>query len=217
MSLFRRKAEMVDSDSALPGRSTRMPLAAQHFVLSSPLTPPFPAGTVEAQFGMGCFWGAERLFWKIPGVVSTSVGYAGGYTPNPSYEEVCSGETGHLEAVEIRYDSTRISYGQLLDVFWQNIDPTDAWGQFADQGSQYQTAVFCHTAEQAAEARASLAALAASGTFERPLVTQIREAAPFYPAEDHHQDYYLKQPQRYQGYKEGSGRAGFLRRIWGGH
>jgi methionine-S-sulfoxide reductase len=168
-----------------------------------------------ATFAGGCFWCMEPPFEQLEGVLAVTSGYTGGDVPHPSYEQVCSGETRHLEAIQVEYDSTRISYAQLLEVFWQNIDPTDAWGQFADQGSQYRTAVFCHTPAQRAEAQASKEALAASGTFDRPIVTEIRDATPFYPAEDHHQDYYRKQPLRYQGYKEGSGRAGFLRRVWG--
>ncbi len=167
-----------------------------------------------ATFAGGCFWCMEPPFERLEGVLAVESGYSGGRVENPSYDEVCAGGTGHLEVVQVRFDSSKVSYGQLLEVFWQNIDPTDAWGQFADQGSQYRTAIFCHTPEQRLEAQASKEALAAAGTFERPIVTEIRDAALFYPAEDHHQDYYRKEPERYQGYKEGSGRAGFLRRIW---
>jgi peptide methionine sulfoxide reductase msrA/msrB len=175
-----------------------------------------PPGEALATFAGGCFWCMEPPFEALPGVREVLSGYTGGHVADPSYDEVCSGETGHLEAVQVRFDPAQLSYDSLLAVFWRNIDPTDAWGQFADKGSQYRTAIFCHTPEQRAAAQASKEALAASGVFERPIVTEIRDAAPFYPAEDYHQDYHLKQPQRYQGYKEGSGRAGFLRRLWGG-
>jgi peptide-methionine (S)-S-oxide reductase len=201
MSLFRRKAEMVDPDSALPGRSTRMPLAAQHFVLSSPLTPPFPAGTVEAQFGMGCFWGAERLFWKIPGVVSTSVGYAGGYTPNPSYEEVCSGRTGHTEIVRVFFDPAQVSYDALLKAFWERHDPTQGLRQGNDIGSQYRSAIYCIDDAQ------MMAAEASRERYQRSLdaaklgsiTTEIRPAPEFFAAEDYHQQYLAKNPDGYCG------------------
>lgn len=201
MSLFRRKAEMVDPDSALPGRSTRMPLAAQHFVLSSPLTPPFPAGTVEAQFGMGCFWGAERLFWKIPGVLSTSVGYAGGYTPNPSYEEVCSGRTGHTEIVRVFFDPAQVSYDALLKAFWERHDPTQGLRQGNDIGSQYRSAIYCIDDAQMTAAEAS------RERYQRNLdaaklgsiTTEIRPAPEFFAAEDYHQQYLAKNPDGYCG------------------
>lgn len=201
MSLFRRKAEMVDPDSALPGRSTRMPLAAQHFVLRSPLTPPFPAGTVEAQFGMGCFWGAERLFWTIPGVLSTSVGYAGGYTPNPSYEEVCSGRTGHTELVRVFFDPAQVSYDALLKIFWERHDPTQGLRQGNDIGSQYRSAIYCLDDAQMTAAEASCA------RFQRgldaaklgPITTEIRPAPEFFAAEDYHQQYLAKNPDGYCG------------------
>ena len=183
--------------------------------VSRPAAPQPGPGQALATFAGGCFWCMEPPFEKLEGVVSVTSGYTGGHVPNPSYQEVCEGGTGHLEAVQILYDTTRIGYDRLLEVFWQNIDPTDAWGQFADHGSQYHTAVFYHTPAQRGAAEASKAAQAASGVFERPIVTTIRDAAPFYPAEDYHQDYHLKQPERYQNYKDGSGRAGFLKRVWG--
>jgi peptide-methionine (S)-S-oxide reductase len=201
MSLFRRKAEMVDSDSALPGRSTRMPLAAQHFVLSSPLTPPFPAGTVEAQFGMGCFWGAERLFWKIPGVVSTSVGYAGGYTPNPSYEEVCSGRTGHTEIVRVFFDPAQVSYDALLKAFWERHDPTQGLRQGNDIGSQYRSAIYCIDDAQMTAAEASRERYQRSLDAAKlgSITTEIRPAPEFFAAEDYHQQYLAKNPDGYCG------------------
>jgi peptide-methionine (S)-S-oxide reductase len=201
MSLFRRKAEMVDPDSALPGRSTRMPLAAQHFVLRSPLTPPFPAGVVEAQFGMGCFWGAERLFWKIPGVVSTSVGYAGGYTPNPTYEEVCSGRTGHTEIVRVFFDPAQVSYDALLKTFWERHDPTQGLRQGNDIGSQYRSAIYCIDEAQmsAAEASRERYQRGLDAAKLGPITTEIRPAPEFFAAEDYHQQYLAKNPDGYCG------------------
>jgi peptide-methionine (S)-S-oxide reductase len=201
MSLFRRKAEMVDPDNALPGRSTRMPLAAQHFVLRSPLTPPFPAGVVEAQFAMGCFWGAERLFWKIPGVVSTSVGYAGGYTPNPTYEEVCSGRTGHTELVRVFFDPARVSYDALLKTFWERHDPTQGLRQGNDIGSQYRSAIYCIDEAQmtAAEASRERYQRGLDAAKLGPITTEIRPAPEFFAAEDYHQQYLAKNPDGYCG------------------
>jgi len=201
MSLFRRKAEMVDPDNALPGRSTRMPLAAQHFVLRSPLTPPFPAGVVEAQFAMGCFWGAERLFWKIPGVVSTSVGYAGGYTPNPTYEEVCSGRTGHTELVRVFFDPAQVSYDALLKTFWERHDPTQGLRQGNDIGSQYRSAIYCIDEAQmtAAEASRERYQRGLDAAKLGPITTEIRPAPEFFAAEDYHQQYLAKNPDGYCG------------------
>ena len=201
MSLFRRKAEMVDPDSALPGRSTRMPLAAQHYVLRSPLTPPFPAGVVEAQFAMGCFWGAERLFWKIPGVVSTSVGYAGGYTPNPTYEEVCSGRTGHTELVRVFFDPARVSYDALLKTFWERHDPTQGLRQGNDIGSQYRSAIYCIDDAQmtAAEASRERYQRGLDAAKLGPITTEICPAPEFFAAEDYHQQYLAKNPDGYCG------------------
>jgi peptide-methionine (S)-S-oxide reductase len=201
MSLFRRKAEMVDPDNALPGRSTRMPLAAQHYVLRSPLTPPFPAGVVEAQFAMGCFWGAERLFWKIPGVVSTSVGYAGGYTPNPTYEEVCSGRTGHTEIVRVFFDPAQVSYDALLKTFWERHDPTQGLRQGNDIGSQYRSAIYCIDEAQmtAAEASRERYQRGLDAAKLGPITTEIRPAPEFFAAEDYHQQYLAKNPDGYCG------------------
>jgi peptide-methionine (S)-S-oxide reductase len=201
MSLFRRKAEMVDPDSALPGRSTRMPLAAQHYVLRSPLTPPFPAGVVEAQFAMGCFWGAERLFWKIPGVVSTSVGYAGGYTPNPTYEEVCSGRTGHTEIVRVFFDPAQVSYDALLKTFWERHDPTQGLRQGNDIGSQYRSAIYCIDDAQmtAAEASRERYQRGLDAAKLGPITTEICPAPEFFAAEDYHQQYLAKNPDGYCG------------------
>jgi peptide-methionine (S)-S-oxide reductase len=201
MSLFRRKAEMVDPENALPGRSTRMPLAAKHVVLGSPLAPPFPAGVVEAQFAMGCFWGAERLFWKIPGVVSTSVGYAGGYTPNPTYEEVCSGRTGHTELVRVFFDPAQVSYDALLKTFWERHDPTQGLRQGNDIGSQYRSAIYCIDDAQmtAAEASRERYQRGLDAAKLGPITTEIRPAPEFFAAEDYHQQYLAKNPDGYCG------------------
>jgi peptide-methionine (S)-S-oxide reductase len=201
MSLFRRKAEMVDPENALPGRASRMPIAAKHVVLGSPLAPPFPAGIVEAQFGMGCFWGAERLFWKIPGVVSTSVGYAGGYTPNPSYEEVCSGRTGHTELVRVFFDPAQVSYDALLKTFWERHDPTQGLRQGNDIGSQYRSAIYCIDDAQmtAAEASRERYQRGLDAAKLGPITTEIRPAPEFFYAEDYHQQYLAKNPDGYCG------------------
>ena len=192
---------MVDPENALPGRSTRMPLAAKHVVLGSPLAPPFPAGVVEAQFAMGCFWGAERLFWKIPGVVSTSVGYAGGYTPNPTYEEVCSGRTGHTELVRVFFDPARVSYDALLKTFWERHDPTQGLRQGNDIGSQYRSAIYCIDDAQmtAAEASRERYQRGLDAAKLGPITTEIRPAPEFFAAEDYHQQYLAKNPDGYCG------------------
>ena len=152
---FFRQAEMVSPADALPGRETPIPVAPRHTVLDAPLQPPFPEGTETAVFGLGCFWGAERAFWTLPGVVSTAVGYAGGYTPNPTYDEVCSGRTGHTEAVLVAYDPSRISYEELLRAFWEGHDPTQGMRQGNDVGTQYRSAIYATTPEQLAAAKAS--------------------------------------------------------------
>ena len=201
MALFRRKAEMVDPAEALPGRSTPLPVAPTHAVLGTPLQPPFPAGTVESQFGMGCFWGAERLFWKIPGVVSTSVGYAGGYTLNPTYEEVCSGRTGHAEVVRVVFDPGRVSYDTLLRAFWERHDPTQGLRQGNDIGSQYRSVIFCTDETQLAAAEASRARYQEGLAAARlgAITTEIRPAPVFFYAEDYHQQYLHKNPDGYCG------------------
>ncbi len=201
MALFRRKAEMVDPAEALPGRSTPLPVAPTHAVLGTPLQPPFPAGTVEAQFGMGCFWGAERLFWKIPGVVSTSVGYAGGYTLNPTYEEVCSGRTGHAEVVRVVFDPGRVSYDTLLKAFWERHDPTQGLRQGNDIGSQYRSVIFCTDETQVAAAQASRARYQEGLAAARlgAITTEVCPAPVFFYAEDYHQQYLHKNPDGYCG------------------
>jgi len=168
-----------------------------------------------ATFAGGCFWCMEPPFEHLDGVVSVEAGYTGGEKENPSYEEVSSGRTGHAEAVRIRYDPARISYAELLEVFWINVDPTDDDGQFADRGDQYRTAIFYHDAEQERLARESKAKLQASGRFRSAILTQIVPAGPFYPAEEYHQDYYRKNPLRYEYYRSGSGRDRILRDLWG--
>lgn len=168
----------------------------------------------KATFAGGCFWCMQPPFDLLEGVVSTRVGYTGGQIPSPTYEEVCAGTTGHAEAVEVTYDPRKVSYETLLETFWHNIDPTARDRQFADRGSQYRTAIFYHTDSQRSAAEASRKELENSGKFDRPIVTEIAEAGPFYEAEDYHQEYYQKQPFRYSMYKEGSGRSGYLKRTW---
>ncbi len=172
-----------------------------------------PATTL-ATFAGGCFWCIEAPFEGVAGVRSVTSGYTGGTTVNPSYEEVSAGRTGHAEAVQIVYDPTQISYEDLLEVFWRNINPTQAEGQFADHGSQYRTAIFYHTEAQRQAAEASKASLERMKVFDRPIVTAILPAEPFYPAEEYHQDYAKKNALRYTLYKEGSGRAGFIASTW---
>ncbi len=168
-----------------------------------------------ATFAGGCFWCTEADFAKHEGVVTVTSGYTGGQNPNPTYEEVCSGQTGHLEAVQIQYDPVKITYEQLLDIFWRSIDPTDAGGQFVDRGSQYRPAIFYHDAEQQRLAEAAKAALAASGRFSKPIAVAILPAQTFYPAEEYHQKYYQTCPLRYQTYRSHSGRDQFLAKAWG--
>src|SRR5918992_2302752 len=200
MALFGRdKSRMVTAEEALPGRSTPMPLTERHAVTGNRIVPPFPGGLRTAVFGMGCFWGAERIFWRVPGVYSTAVGYAGGYTPNPSYEEVCSGRTGHTEAVLVVFDPVQISYAELLRVFWEGHDPTQGMRQGNDRGTQYRSVIFTHTDAQAAAAEASRemyqAELTRAGYGQ--ITTEIRPAGEFYFAEDYHQQYLAKVPNGY--------------------
>ena len=169
----------------------------------------------RAVFAGGCFWCMQPSFDRVAGVVSTAVGYTGGEKPSPSYEEVSSGRTGHVEAIEVVYDPAKVSYLQLLAVFWKSIDPTDPGGQFADQGSQYKTAVFYADEDERRMAQESKDKLAASGKFKEPLMTQVLAVKPFYPAEEYHQHYYLKNVLHYKMYKKGSGREDFITRTWG--
>jgi peptide-methionine (S)-S-oxide reductase len=200
--MFRRKpATPSSAKEALPGRSTRMPVPEAHFVSGARLEPPFPEGMETADFGMGCFWGAERIFWQAPGVYSTAVGYAGGFTPNPTYEEVCSGLTGHTEAVRVVFDPAKVSYEDLLRVFWESHDPTQGDRQGNDVGTQYRSAAYCHGAQQLKAALASRDAYQAMLTKAGygPITTEIREAPEFYYAEDYHQQYLGKNPSGYCG------------------
>jgi peptide-methionine (S)-S-oxide reductase len=192
MGLFSfHKTGMITADQALRGRSTQMPVPAKHEVLGTSLRPPYPDGTEVAEFALGCFWGAERVFWKTPGVVSTSVGYEGGFTPNPTYEEVCSGRTGHAETVRVVFDPAKVSYGELLRPFWEDHNPTQGMRQGNDVGSQYRSAIFYHSPEQEAEARESLAAYQKKLTEAgfRQITTEVVPASEFYFAEDYHQQY----------------------------
>jgi peptide-methionine (S)-S-oxide reductase len=201
MRILSQKLTLPTPEQALPGRAERMRVAKVHFVNGAPLEPPFPAGTELALFGLGCFWGAERKFWTTPGVVSTSVGYAGGSTPNPTYEEVCSGRTGHAEVVRVVYDPRRASYAELLRVFWEAHDPTQGMRQGNDVGTQYRSAIYTYGDEQARAAEASRQAyqqaLAASG--HGAITTEIASASEFYYAEDYHQQYLAKNPGGYCG------------------
>ena len=196
-----RKPMMPSEREALPGRAARMPVPAQHFVNGAPLEPPFPAGIELAVFGMGCFWGAERKFWEAKGVFSTAVGYAGGFTPNPTYEEVCTGRTGHTEVVLVAFDPAQISYEDLLRIFWENHDPTQGMRQGNDVGTQYRSAIYCYGDAQQKAAGSSRAAfqeaLTKAGYGE--ITTEIRDAPPFYYAEDYHQQYLAKNPWGYCG------------------
>ena len=201
MSFFRKTADVIDPEKALPGRDQSMKVPATHFVNGNPIAPPFPAGLETAVFGLGCFWGAERIFWKTPGVYSTAVGYAGGMTPNPTYEETCSGRTGHAEVVLVVYDPALITYDELLRKFWEGHNPTQGMRQGNDVGTQYRSSIYTTTPAQLESALASKARYQAeldrSGFGE--ITTEIREAGPFYYAEDYHQQYLGKNPNGYCG------------------
>jgi peptide-methionine (S)-S-oxide reductase len=199
--LRHKKLELPTADEALPGRNTEIPVADRHTVLDTPLKGPWPAGMRTAVFGMGCFWGAERLFWQVPGVYSTAVGYAGGITPNPTYEEVCSGRTGHTEAVLVVYDPDKVSYDQLLKVFWENHDPTQGMRQGNDVGTQYRSTIYTTTDEQharALESRDLFQNVTRDAGFG-DITTEIATAGEFYYAEDYHQQYLsdVKNPNGY--------------------
>jgi peptide-methionine (S)-S-oxide reductase len=201
LNRFRRKTTMIEPDAALPGRDAEMSVAPAHAVLGTPLKPPFPEGVQRAIVGMGCFWGAERIFWKAPGVYTTAVGYSGGRTRNPTYEEVCSGGTCHTEAVLVVFDPAITSYEDILRLFWENHDPTQGYRQGNDVGTQYRSAVYYETGEQRDLALASRDAfqqsLTARGYGE--ITTEIAQAAEFYYAEDYHQQYLEKNPFGYCG------------------
>jgi len=201
MSLFGRKTEMPTADQALPGRGSAMQIAPDHFVNGNSMLPPFPDGMAHLYFGLGCFWGAERCFWQQPGVYTTAVGYAGGFTPNPTYEEVCSGSTGHNEVVLVVFDPGVISLSKLLTVFWESHDPTQGMRQGNDSGTQYRSGIYATSDEQLSVAEES------GGTYQSALssagygaiTTEIVAAGPFYYAEDYHQQYLAKNPGGYCG------------------
>jgi peptide-methionine (S)-S-oxide reductase len=196
-----RKAVMVQPENALPGRATAIDTADTHALSGIPLKSPVPKGMEEAMFGMGCFWGVERAFWQVPGVWLTMVGYAGGYTPNPTYQEVCTGRTGHNEVVRVIFDPAKVGYDALLRVFWEGHDPTQGMRQGNDVGTQYRSGIYTYTAAQDAAARDSLAVMAprmAAAGHGAP-TTEIVAAGPFYFAEDYHQQYLAKNPGGYCG------------------
>jgi len=196
-----KKTTIPAQDEALPGRNTPLPLSGKHFVNGSQIKQPAVGGLEEAVFGLGCFWGAERKFWQIPGVVTTAVGYAGGYTPNASYEEVCGGRTGHTEVVRVIFDPAKVSYETLLKAFWESHDPTQGMRQGNDVGTQYRSAIYTTTDEQAKVADASKRAYQAALTraHRGTITTEIREAPDFYYAEEYHQQYLAKNPNGYCG------------------
>ena len=199
--MFRSKLAIPTVDEAIPGRETKMPVPARHDVLGTPLEGPFPDHLQTAVFGLGCFWGAERKFWQLPGVYTTAVGYAGGYTKHPTYQEVCSGRTGHTEVVLVVFDPAVVSYDDLLKVFWENHDPTQGMRQGNDVGTQYRSAIYVTSDEQRRAAEASRdryqADLRRHGF--SPITTEIRDNPPFYYAEGYHQQYLAKNPNGYCG------------------
>jgi peptide-methionine (S)-S-oxide reductase len=202
MLFSRQKTQMIGADDALPGRDQRpFTVPERHYVLGTPLEPPYPAGLEEAYFGLGCFWGAERLFWEVGGVFTTAAGYQGGYTPNPTYEEVCSARTGHAEIVKVVFDPTKVSYEALLKVFWESHDPTQGMRQGNDVGTQYRSAIYVTSDAQKQAAVASRDAfqpvLSSGGLGE--ISTDIADAGEFYYAEDYHQQYLAKNPAGYCG------------------
>ncbi len=201
MWMTSKKTVMPMPEQALPGRRAAMPVPAAHEVNGAPLKPPFPAGLEQAVLGLGCFWGAERKFWQTPGVYTTAVGYAGGYTPNPTYEEVCSGRTGHTEVVLVVFDPKKLSYEQLLKVFWESHDPTQGMRQGNDVGTQYRSAIYTYSDAQKRAAEASREAYqrALSARGYDAITTEIKAAPEFYYAEDYHQQYLAKNPMGYCG------------------
>ncbi len=199
--LSRNKLAIPTPGTALPGRSERMKLPEKHFVNGNQLLPPYPEGMEIATFGLGCFWGAERKFWEAPGVYVTAVGYAGGSTPNATYEEVCGGRTGHNEVVRVVFDPRKIAYAELLKIFWESHDPTQGMRQGNDVGTQYRSGIYAHSAEQRRQAEASRDAyqsMLAKARYSR-ITTEIVDASEFYFAEDYHQQYLAKNPQGYCG------------------
>jgi peptide-methionine (S)-S-oxide reductase len=202
MFMFKKSSAMPSAAEALPGRATPIPTAREHYVLHRALQPPYPDGLETAMFGMGCFWGAERKFWELGrGVHITAVGYAGGFTPNPTYEEVCTGRTGHNEVVLVVYDPTQITYEQLLKTFWENHDPTQGMRQGNDVGTQYRSGIYVFTPGQRKAAEQSKARYEKELKLRQlgPITTEIRDAPAFYFAEDYHQQYLAKNPMGYCG------------------
>lgn len=199
--MFQKFAKLLPKDQTLPGRAEKIVVTAKHVVLGTPMTPPFPDSTELAVFGLGCFWGAERKFWKTEGVVSTQVGYAGGDTPNPTYKEVCSGQTNHTEVVRVVFDPKRITYEGLLGIFWESHDPTQGMRQGGDMGTQYRSAIYYHSDAQRQAAESSRDAyqkeLRQSGYGD--ITTEIAPMKEFYYAEDYHQQYLHKNPHGYCG------------------
>ncbi|MCY3656655.1 MAG: peptide-methionine (S)-S-oxide reductase MsrA [Chloroflexi bacterium] len=198
---YQKQIEMPSPEEALRGREMRIPVPEMHFVNGNPLEPPFPEGFEMALFGMGCFWGAERVFWQAPGVYTTAVGYAAGYTPNPTYDEVCSGRTGHNEVVLAVFDPSVISYDEILKLFWENHDPTQGMRQGNDVGTQYRSGIYCYSPEQfeAAERSRDMFQEVLSAHRYGPITTEIIDAPEFYYAEDYHQQYLAKVPNGYCG------------------
>ncbi len=199
--MFGTKTRMPAPEEALPGRDEEMPVPDSHFVLKTPLKPPFPDGLERAVFGLGCFWGAERKFWETPGVYTTAAGYAGGYTPNPTYEEVCSGRTGHTEVVLVVYDPKQVTYEQLLKVFWEAHNPTQGMQQGNDVGTQYRSSIYTYSPKQANAAATSkeMYQKALKDNRYGEITTEVREAQAFYYAEPYHQQYLAKNPNGYCG------------------
>jgi peptide-methionine (S)-S-oxide reductase len=196
-----RKLSLPSPHDALPGRTSKMPVAPRHFVLDAPLEPPFPPATRLAMFAMGCFWGAEKLFWQTPGVYSTQVGYAAGFTPNPTYREVCSGKTGHAEVVRVVFDPSKVTYEDLLRVFWEGHDPTQGMRQGNDVGTQYRSGIYVYDDDQKRLAEASRTAYEArlSELGHEGITTEVLPAGDFFYAEDDHQQYLAKNPNGYCG------------------
>ncbi|MCB1457577.1 MAG: peptide-methionine (S)-S-oxide reductase MsrA [Nitratireductor sp.] len=202
LDMFNHKLKLPDAAHALPGRREPLPTATHHFVSGHSLHAPWPEGMEKAVFGIGCFWGAERKFWETPGVYVTAVGYMGGISPNPTYQEVCTGLTGHNEVVLVVHDPSVVSYDGLLKVFWENHDPTQGMRQGNDVGTQYRSGIYTFTPEQKAAARMSLATYGealAQGGINRSITTEIADAGPFYYAEEYHQQYLAKNPDGYCG------------------
>ncbi len=202
MALFSRKLEMPSPEETLPGREEPVPVSDIHYVSGNRIVPPFPQGMELAVFGMGCFWGAERRYWQTEGVFSTMVGYAGGYTRNPTYQEVCTGKTAHTEVVRVVYDPKRVGYENLLRLFWEGHDPTQGMRQGNDIGTQYRSAIYTHSEAQmraAQESREHYQAALKEAGYGGTITTEIREAPPFFYAEDYHQQYLAKNPSGYCG------------------